>query len=562
MTRPQTIPAWAGYGLTAACFLGACSAEGYRLAADTEVYGILGDKRSSALGPESAPVDFRVEAPESSLRSRLLEQIEAGQRPKVKLTLAEALDVAAENSRAFQDQKERLYLAALTLTGQRNRYSTIFSAGNDSEVSGVGDDEVSGSTTSSVSASRLLASGASILTSFVNSFFRVFTSGGGWDATSILSMSITQPLLRGFGSEVTLEPLTQAERNTVYAIRTYERFRRTFSVDVIAEYLAVLEQQNNLSNQSANYQSLQENTKRSVKLAEAGRVPKFQVDQARQQELSAQDGEIAARARLQSSIDRFKVTLGLPMQIDLDVDPTVLETIRGIGVGAAALTEEEASTIAFERRLDWKNSNEQVVDAERQVRVAADALRMGLDLSAAVDVPNERDEKAGKLNWHRVEWQVGLSLDLPLNKVPERNVYRSSMLALDAERRAHTLLEDNVRLSVRNALRDLQAAHRSYEIQKNALALAQDRVKSTTMLIDAGRAVQRDYLEAERDLLQSQNSLTSALVDYVIARLRLLRDLEALDVGAEGLAVDLESLRRWLEEGSDKAPGKETRRTP
>ena len=44
------------------------------------------------------------------------------------------LQVAAENSRQFQDQKERLYLSALSLTGQRNRYSTIFSGSSDPSV--------------------------------------------------------------------------------------------------------------------------------------------------------------------------------------------------------------------------------------------------------------------------------------------------------------------------------------------------------------------------------------------------------------------------------------------
>ena len=47
---------------------------------------------------------------------------------------------------------------------------------------------------------------------------------------STLTLSLTQPLLRGGGWAVTLEPLTQAERTLVYAVRSYARFRENFYV--------------------------------------------------------------------------------------------------------------------------------------------------------------------------------------------------------------------------------------------------------------------------------------------------------------------------------------------
>ena len=57
-------------------------------------------------------------------------------------------------------------------------------------------------------------------------------NGDGWDAVSDFSVSWTQPLLRGSAREVVLEPLTQAERNLVYSVRNFERFRRTFALPV------------------------------------------------------------------------------------------------------------------------------------------------------------------------------------------------------------------------------------------------------------------------------------------------------------------------------------------
>ena len=42
---------------------------------------------------------------------------------------------------------------------------------------------------------------------------------------SALPIQFVQPLLRGGGRAVVLEPLTQAERNLLYEIRGYARFR-------------------------------------------------------------------------------------------------------------------------------------------------------------------------------------------------------------------------------------------------------------------------------------------------------------------------------------------------
>jgi len=43
--------------------------------------------------------------------------------------------------------------------------------------------------------------------------------------TSILSATVTQPLLRGSDRKVVLENLTQAERDTLYQVRFFNRFR-------------------------------------------------------------------------------------------------------------------------------------------------------------------------------------------------------------------------------------------------------------------------------------------------------------------------------------------------
>ena len=52
------------------------------------------------------------------------------------------------------------------------------------------------------------------------------------------------------------------------------------------------------------------------------------------------------------------------------------------------------------------------------------------------------------------------------------------------------------------------------------------------------RTETRDVLEAKDDLLAAQLSLTGSLVDFAVAKLQLLRDLESLPLEPKGLRYD------------------------
>src|SRR5207302_4158160 len=48
-----------------------------------------------------------------------------------------------------------------------------------------------------------------------------------------INLSLLQPLLQGGGKAFWLEPLTQAERNLLYSIRAFARFREQFYATIV-----------------------------------------------------------------------------------------------------------------------------------------------------------------------------------------------------------------------------------------------------------------------------------------------------------------------------------------
>ncbi|MHC4333524.1 MAG: TolC family protein, partial [Planctomycetota bacterium] len=98
-------------------------------------------------------------------------------------------------------------------------------------------------------------------------------------------------------------------------------------------------------------------------------------------------------------------------------------------------------------------------------------------------------------------------------------------------------LEDEIKLDVRNELSGLLQSRESFKIQAKSVVLAEKRVKSTELFLQAGRGQiqMRDLLDAQDDLLSAQNRLTSAAVSYRVAELELQRDMGLLKIDERGL---------------------------
>lgn len=510
----------------AACWSPAASKE----SADQQVYAILAATSEQVTGERRA---FVVERPVDTLRQRL-----ATAATPVRLSLADALDVAAENSRDFQRQKEQLYLAALNLTRSQHDFALRFGLSTSAEVDGVADETADARLGSNLSAAANSTAGTRLVASFVNTFLRSVISGGSFDGSSILNLTLTQPLLRGAGRRIAREPLTQAERNVVYAMRSFERFRSTFAVRVVSDYWNVVRQVADLANVEANYASIQKDRERIEELFLADRATITDLGRARQSEYSGDAQRVAARNRLEAALDRFKLTLGLPVTAQVDLDQAELANLSAAGVVPVDLGEADAVTLALTRRYDHRTTVDEVEDAGRRVLVAEDALGMALDFTAALNVPAESG-KGLNLDWSRVNWSAGFQLDLALDKLVERNAWRNAVIAFDQSIRSREQSEDQVAADVRASLRNIQSALDSHRIQSLAVELATQRVDAQNDLYLAGRVEARELLDAKDALLRAQLDLTAATVDYAIARLQLMSDLEAIALAPVGLRFDL-----------------------
>jgi len=545
-----------------AVLLAGCTSAHYRKSADKDAYRAIAEKT-----PQVRNMDphFTIEQtnkvsladlPLASEPADFLGEYAAAERGARVITLDRALEVAVRGSRTYQSNKEQLFLSALSLTLSRHNYTPIFSGNGRGRLNGqteqvvalvpdpanpgqaktvlsdrlVERNSVNGS--GSIGVDWLVRDIGRISTAFTTDFLRFINGSPGTVASSQVGATFTRPLLRNAGFKREMENLTQAERDLLYALRTFTRFRKTFTVQVASSYYDVLGNRDAARNSYQRLLAARRSAEQGRALAQEGRVPQSDLGRLEQSELTAESGWIGAVRAYRQGLDSFKLQLGLPVDTLLVLDDQELQQLT---IRHPVIDAEEAFKVARTARLDYLTMVDQMADADRRLKVSIDSLKPQVDLAGGVNLRSQEKQSGFPLpEPGRYSWNAGLNVDLGLDKKADRNAYRGALIAREQAGRAVEQLEDEMRLQVRDSWRALEQARRNYEISELGVKLAERRVEMQRLLAELGRARAQDQVDAENDLATSRNQRTQGLVGHTIARLQFWNNLGILYIKENG----------------------------
>lgn len=473
------------------------------------------------------------------------------------LSLEEALDISVKFSRAYQTRKEQVYLAALNLTMARNQFTPIFRGRSQvayqttTEEVRVVVDAITGqpralaaedallveqhrvTAQNQLGASWLLRTGARVSASFTTDFLRYLTGDPRAFTGSQLGATLVQPLWGGRGSKVTMENLTQSERNMLYALREFTRYRKEFSVQIATAFYGVLQNRDVVLNNWLGYQSFKKSADRSREFVQEGRTKLSELGRLEQQELVSEAAWINAIRTYKQSLDNFKIQIGIPAAVNIVIDTGDLDKLR---ILHPEISVDDATTLALTMRLDYQTARDAKEDAERRVDVVADALKTQVDLVASASINSAASEGrvAALPDPKRYRWDAGFNVDLPFERTAQRNAYRAALITAGQSGRDQTFLEDTIKLQVREGWRALDQAKRNYEISELTVRLSERRVEEQDLLAELGRGVAKDQVDAQNDLVNSKNQRTLALVAHTIFRLQFWNNRGILYIKENG----------------------------
>ena len=315
-----------------------------------------------------------------------------------------AVRTAVLHNTVYQSEIETLYLSALDVSTERfflgNQlfagYTTVYTADGALRrgAGGNSSSTLNASTFSRgarpVALRRQFTNGADMIIGFANSMTWQFAGPDTQSATTLVDLSLIQPLLRGGGRDLIMERLTLAERTLLYNVRSFERYRTGFyttitvgraaepgptrrgglfggaglqgftglgggfgtvgnvqtntaggfggggGVPTVGGFLGLVQNQLQIRNVEENVARLRENVARfedalreqlTVVSATQDTIPsqQLQVSQTRQALNSLQASLLQQKFNYEQSLDAFKVTLGLPPYVCVEIKDPILD---------------------------------------------------------------------------------------------------------------------------------------------------------------------------------------------------------------------------------------------
>lgn len=329
------------------------------------------------------------------------------------------------------------------------------------------------------------------------------------------TLTLSQPLLRGFGRAVSRRGLTSAELRREEADRQRSLSEQQVAVDVAAAYYRVVSQQTFV--EVARQSLLRARRLRDASEAKLGAGLVSQLDVLRSQQLVSQSEMqfFDAQSAVEDARDQLTFLLGRPETTPFEVSAQVPRT------STDPIDVPTATSIALANRLDLKSRRAASDDAEHQIRFSKNQLLPQVDVNFAFTRRETADSFKNSFGLDGYQFATFFTISTPVDRTAQQVEYQQAVIDRERRRREIQTLErqiaDNVKQIVRERdrlIRTVVAAETSVDISKREVEVAQLRYET-------GLSNNLDVVTAEASLLQSEGRRSQALADSAVAELRL-----------------------------------------
>jgi outer membrane protein TolC len=491
------------------------------------------DDLEPTVNPRASELPFVIEPDQEA--EEVLERIRAhGEVPAdaTEMDLRTALVYAVDHSREFRFETEEYVLSALRLLAQRHLWGPQWFNDVSATIRGdatEGTYDVALDLVNELGVTQRLPYGGTVSAralAVATEDLHLKVEGEGVQSAEIL-LEADIPLLRGAGM-VARETRIQAERSLIYSARDFARFRREFLFNITRDFLDLVVRIQQIENGRIGVASFQQVEDEQDALYRAGRSTPFDAAEAQNATLDAIGQLNGDVERYRLALDAFKVRLGMPVEEPLVIvfDEFVLEP--------PDVDMETAVIAAMNYRLDLQTERDRVEDARRGIENAENALLSDLRVRASYTLPTDpsKDRAGLQFDPDDASFDAGVTWGLPLDRELERLALREAQIDFERSQRNYGEFRDEVALSVRGAVREIDAALFSLRIDEQNVEVAERRQASIEA--DPARADIRQKTQAIEQVLRARDNRDSARRDLSVSVLRYLLASGQLRVNARG----------------------------
>ncbi len=338
-----------------------------------------------------------------------------------------------------------------------------------------------------------------------------------------VAIGYTQPLLKGRGPLPATAELEAAEHAVRSQYRALLLAEQQLILNVASAYFGIVRDQMLVE---VNERAL-ERAKTLLAAAQAklkvGMASKMDVFRAELQVLTAENGLVDARESQEQAWRQLNLLLGLELERTFTLStPLQYEPI----------TSDSAQLVqtALDNRLELVEAYENVQEAERRVKLARQNLYPPLDLSVRYTLSGAGDAFDESLELKDNAWSVGINSAFDLDFASDRAAYQQAQLSYNGAVRAYEAAEQDVRLDVLQTLTQVNQAQARVYLQEQSVLQAEKQLELAELRYKKGLSDNLDVIDAEEALVKAKTSYYSAVVQHLLAKLRLQQAAGTLDV--------------------------------
>jgi len=349
-----------------------------------------------------------------------------------------------------------------------------------------------------------------------------------------LTLSLSQPLLKGLGKQVTERGITTADDAMDLSLADWNQKALDTAADARNRFLTLVKARESLATRKASLAVARRVHEENQARVNAGVLAAFELQDSELGVLAREKDLLDAELAEKDGADQLRLTLHLPPE-------TVLELPDTPWTDVPDPSEKEALEVALRRRPDLAKARTSLRTAEFNEEISRNLALPALSVEGSAGVAGTATEFGNAIDdmgtGKNQNWAVGLRFSVPLGNTAARADVAAARLKASQARVGVAVLEESAGLEIRSALRALETRRKQEEVSRKGVSVAETRLASFLKRGKLGLATTINVLDAEANLTQAREILSSARADFQSALTSLWKSTgELLD--RHGVAID------------------------
>ena len=326
-------------------------------------------------------------------------------------------------------------------------------------------------------------------------------------SNTTLNVSLHQPLLGGFGPDVHLEGVRQAEFAVASAARSREQAAINIALEIVASYHEALKQERIARLSAALEERLRRHSLISARKERAGLASPMDTFRAEIRRNDAKESGNQAVSALETAMGRLRLLLALPPDTELRLSEPATPAIE-----FDALEER-----SLQARLELQQLQAELEEARRAAIVAAKATLPDLAINVSYGHAALADPSWGSLvPVTQRQWSVHLQASGDVRRAAERERHRRALLRIQALENSLAEKADDVRRQVRQQLRAIEESRSRMAVRSEQIRQAEGKLALAEVKFAHDMADNFDLIEAETELYRARGDLAAAEADLAV----------------------------------------------